>query len=143
MKKSTSFLVAEFTDFPGLRMPLLSDEECKARGIEQPKFPPFKTWTEQQQEAGRKLRDVFAKMAVQQALRRVAKQLDLMVEERYDKADFEKEAARRALAEIKAGKWKAERDEVYGLDAAMGWALESILRDGEPKRAKRARRTRK
>lgn len=36
---STGFLVAQFEKFPGVRIPLLSDDECKERGIESQRLP--------------------------------------------------------------------------------------------------------
>lgn len=59
MRKQKGYLTATFPNFPGVRVPLLSDEECKVRGIEPGKFPPFETWTPKQQAAGRKLADIL------------------------------------------------------------------------------------
>ena len=36
-----SYLVATFKDFPGVAIPLLSDEQCRARGISKPTLPIF------------------------------------------------------------------------------------------------------
>ena len=36
-----SYLVATFENFPGVRIPLLSDAECRARGIDKPTLPIF------------------------------------------------------------------------------------------------------
>jgi hypothetical protein len=119
--------VAEFEKSPGVRIPLLSDEECKERGIEPQRLPPFETWTPEQQEAGRELREILTCMAVAQAFRSVLRPLELMQAEGYSKDDFEKEATRRALAELRAGRWKVGREDVGGLEQAMGWVLESIL----------------
>ena len=35
-RKDNSYLVATFANFPGVEIPLLSDEECQARGIDKP-----------------------------------------------------------------------------------------------------------
>ena len=35
-RKDKSYLVATFANFPGVEIPLLSDEECQARGINKP-----------------------------------------------------------------------------------------------------------
>jgi len=146
-RKATSkgFLVAEFEKFPGVRIPLLSDDECKERGIEPQLLPPFETWTPEQQKAGRELSEILTRMAVRQAFRSVLRHLELMQAEGYSMDDFEQEAARRALAELRAGKWKAGREDVGGLEQAMGWALESILNetDGKSERKARPRRRRK
>lgn len=127
--KDKSYLVATFDGFPGVRIPLLSAEECAERGIEPGRFPPFETWTPKQQEAGRKLAECLAEMAVLQAYRSIANELDRMVAEGYDKSDFEKEAARRILARIHAGKWKPpDKHDTYGLEREVGWVLEPILK---------------
>ena len=34
-RKNKSYLVATFENFPGVRIPLLSDAECRALGIDQ------------------------------------------------------------------------------------------------------------
>jgi len=34
--KDKSYLVATFANFPGVEIPLLSDDECQARGINKP-----------------------------------------------------------------------------------------------------------
>lgn len=128
-KGQPGYLVATFEKFPGVRIPLLTDEQCRERGIEPGRLPPFETWTPEQQEAGRKLAECFAEMAISQAYRSIAKELDRMGAEGYDKDDFEKEAARRILATIKVGKWKPpDRHDTYGLQREIGWVLESILK---------------
>lgn len=35
-REDKSYLVATFANFPGVEIPLLSDEECQARGINKP-----------------------------------------------------------------------------------------------------------
>ena len=40
-RKDPSYLVATFENFPGVRIPLLSDAECRARGIDKPELPLF------------------------------------------------------------------------------------------------------
>lgn len=138
---SPGFLVAEFQNFPGVRIPLLSDDECKRRGIEPQRLPPLETWTPEQQEAGRQLGEILSRMAVAQAYRCVLRHLELMQAEGYSRDDFEKEATRRALAELGAGKWTAGREDVGGLEQAMGWALESMLKgsDGDGDKRPRSR----
>jgi hypothetical protein len=49
------YSVAEPSGFPGVKIPLLSDEDCRARGIEPGRFPPRATWTQQQRDAADKL----------------------------------------------------------------------------------------
>jgi hypothetical protein len=131
MAQTKSYLVAEFAGFPGVRIPLLSDEELKARGIEKQRLPPFETWTPEQQEAGRKLSEILGQMAVRQAFALVLHHLEQMQVEGYSSFDFEQEAARRALAQLRAGKWKQGRNDTNGLQDSMCSALEAILRDSK------------
>lgn len=35
------YLVATFENFPGVEVPLLSDDECRARGLRKPTFSPL------------------------------------------------------------------------------------------------------
>ena len=42
------YLVATFEKFPGVRIPLLSDAECRARGIDQPTLPIFDHMTQEE-----------------------------------------------------------------------------------------------
>jgi len=142
-ERQQGFLVAEFPDFPGVRIPLLTTEECKERGIEQGKFPPFSTWTPEQQDAGRTLADIPCEMAISQPYRSIAQQLELMAQEGYDNADFEKEAVPRVQKELGVGTWKPPaREDVYGLERAVGWALLSFLTDDKTNDGKRAAKRR-
>jgi hypothetical protein len=130
-KKSRGYLVATFEKFPGVRIPLLSDEECRARGIEKGRLPPFETWSPEQQAAGKELGEIFARMAVTQAMRCMLRHLEAMIAEGYSGTDPEKDAAGRALTELQAGKWKATRDDTYWLKAEMIIALECIIKNGD------------
>jgi len=49
-------LIATFDGFPGLRIPLLTKEECRERATELGRFPPFETWTPKQQAATKETR---------------------------------------------------------------------------------------
>ncbi|HEY0801084.1 MAG TPA: hypothetical protein VGD54_09580 [Steroidobacteraceae bacterium] len=145
-KKSDSYLVATFEKFPGVQVPLLSDEECRARGIAKGRLPPFETWSPEQQAAGRKLGDALAQMAVTQAMRCMLRQLEAMIAEGYAGTDPEKDAALRAIAELRAGKWKATREDTSGLQEEMIMALECIVKDRDavaitPSRKRRPRET--
>ena len=40
-RKDPSYLVATFEKFPGVEIPLLSDDQCRARGISIPTFSPL------------------------------------------------------------------------------------------------------
>ena len=65
-KRQAGYLVASFEKFPGLKVPLLSDEECKARGIEPPQWPPLETWSPEQQQAFRELQDILVAAVVKE-----------------------------------------------------------------------------
>jgi hypothetical protein len=43
-KADQEYLVAKFPDSEGVEIALLSEEECRARGIEPGRFPPRETW---------------------------------------------------------------------------------------------------
>jgi hypothetical protein len=90
-------LVATFQNFPGVRIPLLSDEECKARRIERGKFPPLDTWTPEQQAAGRRFGKILADMAVKQAMHSMLRHLEAMQSENYLSLDPERDGINRAL----------------------------------------------
>jgi hypothetical protein len=46
--RNKPYLVATFEKFPGVRIPLLSDEECRARGIDKPTLPIFAHMTKEE-----------------------------------------------------------------------------------------------
>jgi hypothetical protein len=125
--KPSGYLVATFEKFPGVAIPLLSDEECKARGIEPQRLPPMETWSPEQQEAGRKLRDVFMEIAVKQVYRIVLRHLQCLPAEGAIPTDFRTVAMRRALAELRGGAWRPEREEHAWLQDVMQKVLESLL----------------
>ena len=128
-RKDSSYLVATFANFPGVQIPLLSDEECQARGIERGLFPPFDTWSAEQQKAGRELGVLMYQMAAGQALRALSAAMDSMQSGNYtDIAAYEKDAAQRAIDMIANATWKPERDQPYacGLEDWMQHFLRSI-----------------
>src|SRR5437660_1268484 len=61
-------LVAEPAGFLGLRIPLPSDEECRARGIEPVRFPPRETWTQAQRDAANRLAETLRPHVFKEAL---------------------------------------------------------------------------
>jgi hypothetical protein len=112
------FLVAEMPGFPGVRIPLLSDEECKARGIEKPKLPPFHTWPPEKQEAGRKLAEALMDLAWPQALQLMLDEIErLPPDAKMIVSDIEPAAATSGIARIDSGKWKPGPKQTHGLDA--------------------------
>jgi hypothetical protein len=142
-KKSSDYLIATVEKFPGVQIPLLSDEECKARGIDRGELPPFASWTPEQQAAGKKLGKALAQLAVKQAMRSMLRHLEAMIAEGYAGTDCERDAALRAIAELKAGKWKATRDDTSGLQSETIIALQSIVGDRDVAAAPSARRRRR
>jgi hypothetical protein len=46
--RNKPYLVATIEKFPGVRIPLLSDEECRARGIDKPTLPIFAHMTKEE-----------------------------------------------------------------------------------------------
>ena len=103
------YLVAEPRGFPGLRIPLLSDEECCARGIEPVRFPPRETWTQAQRDAADRLAEILLPHAYLEALYIVEAELERQGKSDVSDAVLEKAAATRGIALIDAGKWK-QRD---------------------------------
>jgi hypothetical protein len=118
-------LVAEPAGFPGVRIPLLSDEECKARGIQKAKLPPFDTWSPEQQEAGRKLAEALLNLALPQALQLMLEEIERLPPDTViNEADIELLAATRGIARIDAGSWKPGAKETHGLDTYVRQILE-------------------
>jgi len=103
------YLVAEPSGLPGLRIPLLSDEECRARGIEPVRFPPRETWTQAQRDAADRLAEILLPHAYLEALYVVEAELERQGKSDVSDAVLEKAAATRGIALIDAGKWK-QRD---------------------------------
>ncbi len=66
-RTSGEYLVAEPAGFPGVRIPLLSDKECRARGIEPGGFPPRETWTQEQRDASDRLVEILLPHAHREA----------------------------------------------------------------------------
>lgn len=124
-KQMRPYLVAEPANFPGLRIPLLSDEECKAREVSKVTFPPFETWSPEQQEAGRKLAGILLDLARPQALRLMLEEIECLPQDgKINLADIEPMAAVRGIERINAGQWKPEARETHGLDGYILVILE-------------------
>jgi hypothetical protein len=113
-RKDASYLVATFSNFPGVEIPLLSDEECRQRGIESGHLPPFETWSPEQQKAGRELGVLLYEMAAAQALQVLAAAVDQMSSTDYtDMVTFERHAAQKAIDLIVQGEWTPPRGPSY------------------------------
>lgn len=127
--ETKEILVAELSGFPGVRIPLLSDEECKARGIEKPKLPPFDTWPPEKQEAGRKLAEALLDLAWPQALQLMSDEIErLSADAKINVSDIEPAAATSGIARIDSGKWKPGPKQTYGLDAYIRLILDLFVK---------------
>jgi hypothetical protein len=109
-KANEGYLVAEPSGFPGVRIPLLSDEECRARGIEPARFPPREIWTQSQRDAADRLEEILAPRAFYEALQVILAEIERgPADSTISEAEIEKVAARRGIALMDAGSWK-QRD---------------------------------
>jgi hypothetical protein len=144
------YLVAKPAGFPGLEIPLLSEEECRARGIEPAKWPPRETWTQEQRDAADRLADILRPHVFREALQVILAELDRMpADSELSEPEQEREAARRGIALIDAGKWK-QRDTT--IHFPRSWIREiverfalgklSLLDPEPPKRRRSAVKTR-
>ncbi len=107
-KADQGYLVAKFPDFGGVEIPLLSEEECRARGIEPGRFPPRESWTQAQRNAADRLEEILAPRAFYEALQVILAEIE-PVDPKIPEAEREQIAARRGIALMDAGKWK-QRD---------------------------------
>jgi hypothetical protein len=123
------YLVAEPSGFPGVRIPLLSDEECRARGIEPGRLPPRETWTQQQREAADRLIEMLLPHVFREALQVILAELerepaDPAIPEKY----VEEAAASHGIALIDAGKWKQRDTWIHRPSSWIRQVLEMIAR---------------
>ena len=68
-KRSSGYLVATFENFPRVKIPLLSESECRARGIEPGKLPPIDAWSPEQRAAFKELAEVIVQVVVDDIFR--------------------------------------------------------------------------
>jgi hypothetical protein len=142
------YLVAKPAGFPGLAIPLLSEEACRARGIEPAKWPPRETWTQAQRDAADRLADILRPHVFREALQVILAELERMPpNSELPESEKEREAARRGIALIDAGKWK-QRDTT--IHFPRSWIREIVERFAlgklsvlDPKPLKRRRSSRK
>lgn len=128
-RKDAPYLVATFANFPGVKIPLLSNDECEARGIEPGHLPPIEPWSPEQQKAGRELGVLLYEMAAAQALKVLAAAVDQMQSSDYtDIVTFERHAAQKAIDIIDQGTWTPPRGPsyTYGLEDWMQHFLRGI-----------------
>jgi hypothetical protein len=62
--------------FPGVRIPLLTDEECRARGIEPGRLPLRETWTQAQRDAADELIAILLPHVHREALRVIPAEIE-------------------------------------------------------------------
>ena len=107
VKLDDQYLVAYPSCFPGGAIPLLSDEECAARGIEPGRFPPRETLTQQQRDAADRLAEILIPVAYTEALRVILAELECEpIDLKRPDIELEREAATRAMQLVETGKWK-------------------------------------
>lgn len=103
------YLVATLSNFPEVSIPLLSEEERIARGIEQRDFPAFETWTPEQQEAGRQLRSLMLDETVRQYFRLLLAVMDSLDPNAFeDVRTLERAIADVALSRLEDGSWRPD-----------------------------------
>jgi len=113
-KADQGFLVARFPDFGGVEIPLLSEDECRARRIEPGRFPPRETWTQAQRDAADRLMEILPPRAYLEALHVIAAELEREpTDSTICDPEREQAAARRGIALIDAGKWKQHDTSIY------------------------------
>jgi hypothetical protein len=113
-KADQGYLVAKFPDFGGVEIPLISEEECRARGIEPGRLPPRETWTQKQRDAADRLMEILAPRAYLEALHIILAELELEPRDsKIPEAEIEKAAARRGIALIDSGKWKQHDSTIH------------------------------
>ena len=101
------YLIAEPSGLPGVRIPLLSEEECKARGIEPARFSPRETWTQAQRDAVDRLAEILLPRAYLEAVYVIQAELGSEgTNSTNPELKMLRAAARRSIALIDAGKWK-------------------------------------
>lgn len=101
------YLIAKPAGFPGVEIPLLTDEECRARGIEVGKLPPRESWTQKQRDAADSLANILRPRVLLEALQVILAELERMpADTKLPESERERAAARRGIELIDAGKWK-------------------------------------
>ena len=100
---------ATCSGFPGVSIPLISEEERIARGIELRDFPPLSTWTPEQQAAGRKLQSLMIDETVRQYFKLLLTVMGSLDPTAFqDARSLERAIADVALARLEAGSWQPD-----------------------------------
>jgi hypothetical protein len=145
-KADQGYLVAEFPGFGGARIPLISDEECRDRGIEPGRLPPRETWTQTQRDAADRLEEILAPRAFYEALQVILAEIEREPSDStIPEAEFERIAARRGIALLDARKWKQRDTTIYLPESWVRQILEMFahgdlsLLDPPPKRRRKSK----
>lgn len=126
-RDDNEYLVAEPAGFPGVKIPLLSDEECRARGIEPGRLPPRETWTQDQRDAADRLIEILLPHVYLESMEVILAELERQPpDSTIPDAEMEKLAAQRGIALIDAGKWKQRHTEIYFPQSWVRQILETI-----------------
>jgi len=113
-KADHGYLVATFPGFGGAEIPLLTEEECRARGIEPGRLPPRETWTLAQRDAADRLEEILAPRAFYEALQVILAEIEREpTDSKIPEVEIERIAARRGIALLDAGKWKQRDITIY------------------------------
>ena len=72
------YLIAKPAGFPGVAIPLLSDDECRARGIDHGGFPPRESWTQDQRDAADRLAEMLGRHVIREALQVISTETEGM-----------------------------------------------------------------
>jgi hypothetical protein len=94
--------VAKPSGFPGVEIPLLSDDECYARGIKPGRFPPRETWSQSQRDAADRLSEILLPRVLLEALQLILSEIERQpLDSSVPDSKIEQAAARRGIALIK------------------------------------------
>ena len=123
------YLVAEPSGFPGVKIPLLSEEECRARGIEPGRLPPRETWTQAQRDAADRLGEILSPHVFHEAVQVILAEVEREpADSKIPEAEIEQVAARRGIALIDVGKWKQRDTFIHFPSSWVRQILEQFVR---------------
>jgi hypothetical protein len=90
------YLIAKPVGFPGVEIPLLSDAECRARGIEPGRFAPRESWTQDQRDAADRLAEILLPHVFREALQVILTEIEgTSADSELSESEKERAAARR------------------------------------------------
>jgi hypothetical protein len=104
------YLVAYPSGFPEVAIPLISDEECRLRGIEPGRFPPRETWTQEQRDAADRLTEILLPHVIREVLQIMLAEMEReFASPDMPDTEVERDAALSGIRLVDSGKWK-QRD---------------------------------